>query len=219
MTHDIRSSLLFLNSAAPDVQIFGVGYSLGAGLLTNYLGEMGEKSGFSAGYAVSNVWDYYTCYTEFTSGSLISKLVYNTTLGQRHRVAIYKNRDAFVPPSPSDEATTKLNHRVSVKHSPEALNRIHNALQTILVDPFLTMSTFSREFLAMTSGYETFDEFHTKTSSTQHIKNIKTPLLCITSRDDPLMREPLLPLKEISESSHVVMALTRKGTQLYASFN
>ena len=54
MTSDLASVILYLRTIAPAAPFFGLGFSMGAGLLTHYLSETGENSGLNAGFAVSN---------------------------------------------------------------------------------------------------------------------------------------------------------------------
>ncbi len=42
-THDIRTALLYLSAKYPRAPLLGVGFSLGAGVLTRYVGEEGSK--------------------------------------------------------------------------------------------------------------------------------------------------------------------------------
>ena len=54
LTTDLRAVLLFLSQVVPAAPLFGIGFSLGANVLTKYLGEVGEKTPFKAAMVVSN---------------------------------------------------------------------------------------------------------------------------------------------------------------------
>jgi predicted alpha/beta-fold hydrolase len=56
-TWDMRQLVKFLREKFPKKKMFAVGYSLGANILTNYLGEEGDKCELSAGIIVGNPWD------------------------------------------------------------------------------------------------------------------------------------------------------------------
>lgn len=54
-TDDIRSALLYISSKYPRAPLLGVGFSLGAGVLTRYLGEEGAASRLKAGCVLACV--------------------------------------------------------------------------------------------------------------------------------------------------------------------
>jgi predicted alpha/beta-fold hydrolase len=54
-TDDTRQALMYLNHKYPDAPLLGLGFSLGANLLTRYLGEEGERSKLKAGAALGCV--------------------------------------------------------------------------------------------------------------------------------------------------------------------
>lgn len=55
-TWDVRQVVKWARSKWPNRRLFGIGYSLGANILTNYLGEEGEACEFEAAVIVSNPW-------------------------------------------------------------------------------------------------------------------------------------------------------------------
>lgn len=54
-TDDLRQTLLYLSAIFPKAPLLGVGYSLGANVLTRYLAEEGENSRLVSGCVVSCV--------------------------------------------------------------------------------------------------------------------------------------------------------------------
>ena len=54
-TDDIRTALLYISTLYPDAPLLGIGFSLGANVLTRYLAQEGEQSRLSAGCAVGCV--------------------------------------------------------------------------------------------------------------------------------------------------------------------
>ncbi|GBG26579.1 Monoacylglycerol lipase ABHD2 [Hondaea fermentalgiana] len=55
---DLAQVATHLRKENPDAKMFAVGYSLGAGLLANYLGRAGKASVFSGACVVSPCWDF-----------------------------------------------------------------------------------------------------------------------------------------------------------------
>lgn len=56
--NDLRQVAEHLRAENPDVRMYGIGYSLGAGLLSNYLGRSGKDCVLNGAVVVSPCWDY-----------------------------------------------------------------------------------------------------------------------------------------------------------------
>ena len=56
-TWDVRQTVQWLQSRYPKRPLFGLGFSLGANILVNYLGEEAELCPFAAAVVVSNPWN------------------------------------------------------------------------------------------------------------------------------------------------------------------
>ena len=56
-TGDIRTTLLYVSGLYPDAPLLGVGFSLGAGVLTRYVGEEGENCRLTAACVLACPWD------------------------------------------------------------------------------------------------------------------------------------------------------------------
>lgn len=54
-TDDIRAALMFISSMYPKAPLLGIGFSLGANVLTRYLAQEGEQSRLTAGCALACV--------------------------------------------------------------------------------------------------------------------------------------------------------------------
>ncbi|OAX84910.1 hypothetical protein ACJ72_00696 [Emergomyces africanus] len=79
-TWDVRQIVGWLRGAFPQRKLFGIGFSLGANILTNYLGEEGESCPLSAAVICSSPWNL-----EVTSLALqrtwLGMEVYSKTMG------------------------------------------------------------------------------------------------------------------------------------------
>ncbi|KAF8526275.1 AB-hydrolase YheT [Hysterangium stoloniferum] len=186
MTDDLRSVVLYVSSQYPNAKLFGLGFSLGAGYLTNYLGEEGDQSPLIAGFNVSNVWDYSACSLELSHGRLLSRTVYNPLLGKGHQRIIKRNRQAF---------------------------GFHSELDNLLNKRLVTMSWFTGQFMSQTAGVDPIQFLH-DTSCAKSIPNIQVPLLCLNAHDDPLLPANCLPVNQVRESKHVMMVVTERGGHL-----
>lgn len=57
-TEDLRSALLYLSVRYPSATLLGLGFSLGANVMTRYLGEEGPKSKLTSGCVLACVRKY-----------------------------------------------------------------------------------------------------------------------------------------------------------------
>jgi predicted alpha/beta-fold hydrolase len=56
-TSDLRAAIKYIHSKSPNSRIFGMSFSLGAGIMLKYLGEEGEQVPLSAAVCLSPPWD------------------------------------------------------------------------------------------------------------------------------------------------------------------
>lgn len=56
-TDDLRAAIDHIHRKIPSSRLFGIGFSLGAGIMLKYLGEEGAKSPLTAAYCISPPWD------------------------------------------------------------------------------------------------------------------------------------------------------------------
>lgn len=54
-TDDIRTALMYISNLYPDAPLLGIGFSLGANILTRYLAQEGERSRLAAGCVLACV--------------------------------------------------------------------------------------------------------------------------------------------------------------------
>lgn len=58
-TDDIRVALMYISATYPKAPLLGIGFSLGANVLTRYLAEEGEHSRLKAGCVLASVSKYF----------------------------------------------------------------------------------------------------------------------------------------------------------------
>lgn len=96
-TWDVRQTIKHLRKIFPNRPLYAVGYSLGANILTNYVGEEGEECVLKAAIACSNPWNLEVC-SKGLQRTWIGLEVYSRAMGgnlqklyQMHREEIMKN--------------------------------------------------------------------------------------------------------------------------------
>ncbi|KAI0941687.1 hypothetical protein AcW1_003505 [Taiwanofungus camphoratus] len=80
-TDDLRVAVYYIRKKYPRAPLIGVGFSLGACVLTRYLAEEGENSRLAAGCVLACPWDLMTS-NDRLEGSWFHRTVYSSGMGQ-----------------------------------------------------------------------------------------------------------------------------------------
>lgn len=81
-TWDIRQVALWARQTFPNRPLFGLGFSLGANILTNYVGEEGADCTLKAAAVVGNPFDLQVA-NKFMQSSFLGRTVYETVMGSK----------------------------------------------------------------------------------------------------------------------------------------
>jgi len=171
---DSSAWIKHLKSNYPDAKLFAIGYSLGGNMLLKLLGEYGEDSPLDGAISISAPLQLDICAHKMDKG--FSKLY------QKH---LLKN----------------LNLQLEDKFNKHDMNALIG-IQKEDVKKLKTFWEFDNIYTATIHGFDSAQDYYTKSSSKQFLKNITTPTLIIHSTDDPFMTPEILPNKsEISKTT------------------
>lgn len=73
-TDDLRQALIYISNKYPRAPLLGLGFSLGANIMTRYLGEEGDRSRLSSALVVS-------CVCTNSSATLRGLIIFALALG------------------------------------------------------------------------------------------------------------------------------------------
>jgi len=82
------------------------------------------------------------------------------------------------------------------------------------IDGCQSLRDIDDKFTKLAYGYETVDEYYEKASCANDIQNIKTPILLINARDDPLVSETALPIEDCLKNENTILCILQKGGHL-----
>ncbi|OJD17550.1 hypothetical protein AJ78_02363 [Emergomyces pasteurianus Ep9510] len=185
-TWDVRQLVGWLRETFPQRKLFGIGFSLGANILTNYLGEEGASCPLSAGVICSSPWNL-----EVTSLALqrswLGLEVYSKTMGGNMRRLFEQHVDEIS------------------KHPCVNVERVRNTKY---------LHEFDRELQGPVWGYPTETAYYRDASSIDSIFAIKVPFFAIQAEDDPISVKEALPYNEIKRTPYGVMCTTSWGGHL-----
>ncbi|RVX69431.1 hypothetical protein B0A52_06494 [Exophiala mesophila] len=185
-TWDIRQTVRWLKKTYPNRPLFGIGFSLGANILTNYIAEEGENCVFKAAFIMSSPWDLH-------AGNLalqrtwFRRNVYSKQLGKSMR-ALFELHVDQVSKNP------KIN--VDLIRSCEHLYE------------------FDRYVQGPTWGYPTEGAYYRDASSLDTALAIKIPFMALHAEDDPVTASEALPREEVAVTPYGVLCTTATGGHL-----
>ncbi|KAJ1669546.1 hypothetical protein GGF38_002176, partial [Coemansia sp. RSA 25] len=187
-TGDFRDIVRYIRSSYPHAPLVGVGFSLGANLLTKYLGEQGTESPLSAAVAICCPFDM-----SLTGRSLDADTFLNNKLFQPHLVATIKR---FF------QRNSKILQESPTNYDWDA---IMSAKRMSQIDTLVT---------ARDCAQRDCWEHYRAASSTPYVDGIRTPYLAINSMDDPVTRYEGIPQAKFRSNPCIALALLKHGGHL-----
>ncbi|RMZ86205.1 hypothetical protein DV737_g319, partial [Chaetothyriales sp. CBS 132003] len=184
-TWDIRQTVKWLRKTFPNRPLFGIGFSLGANIITNYVGEQGADCPLLAAIALSNPWNLEVG-SMALQRSWIQHNIYHKALGQNMKRLFYRHVDQL-----SKNPNIDLDKVRSVKY----------------------LNEFDRYVQGPTWGYPTEGAYYRDASSVDALMGIRIPFLGISAEDDPVATDEALPYEEVKVTPYVVANFFQKMAQ------
>ncbi|KAG8887098.1 hypothetical protein FRB98_000568 [Tulasnella sp. 332] len=192
-TDDIRTALLYISAIYPRAPLLGVGFSLGANVLTRYMGEEGSNSRLRAGVVLACPWDFVRNSARL-EGRWLNRVIYSKALARNLSKLFSKHIATVKSFGPS----------VLMDHLPEAL---------ALKSPFLKdMDGNVTIYCAGDYPHTPFrsaDAYYLWAGGHWKLPGIQVPFLAINSVDDPIVAE--IPYEIASKNPWVCLTTTRFG--------
>ncbi|KAJ1722090.1 hypothetical protein LPJ53_003459 [Coemansia erecta] len=188
MTEDLREFVEHIASSRPHAPLVGLGFSLGANILTKYVGEEGDSCRFVAAASVCNPYDIDVTVNSMCLPSLKNRYLYAAAL-TRSLVQVFAENEQVIMAG-------------NVKLNDKAILASRN------------INEFNEEYTAKIFGFSSAKHLNTSGSCVQYLKHIKTPMLFINALDDPMCYRHTIPFSEIEANPYLVLACTRYGGHL-----
>ncbi|KAI0344177.1 AB-hydrolase YheT [Trametopsis cervina] len=199
-TDDIRTALLYISQLYPKAPLLGIGFSLGANILTRYLGEEGERSRIMAGCAISCPWDL-SANGRRLEKSWWRRRVYSRAMATNLKAILRRHLTAF-------EADPSL--------------PVNEYIPRILAEEHTTLYDFDNAITRFIGGaaphfpFPRADDYYAWASSHHILTDIRVPHLCLNARDDPIVG--VLPVERDDDvgalGPWIVFGRTRRGGHL-----
>ncbi|KAJ6783781.1 hypothetical protein PWT90_04384 [Aphanocladium album] len=185
-TWDVRQTIKWLRQKFPNRPLFGLGFSLGANMMTNYCAEEGENCVLKAAVVCSNPFNL-DCTTKLMQSTLIGRELYLRVMGSSMKQLI---------------ATHKTEIKKYTTIDPDAVAKV-----TYLYE-------FDRAVQCPTWGYPTESAYYRDASSCDSVLSIRIPFLAINAKDDPIALDGALPYEEFRQNPNTILLTTSLGGHL-----
>jgi len=182
-TADAKAWIDYLKEKYPNSPLHAVGYSIGGNMLLKLLGEEREKTPLISAVSISAPMDLDITAKAINRG--FSKL-YQQHLLKPLKIELLKKFEKF-----NMESLLKIK-----KERVEAIKSIEE---------------FDELYTAPINGFKSAQDYYSKCSAKQFLKNIAIPTLIIHALDDPFMTEEILPSKEDKVSKSVTFKISKHG--------
>ncbi|KAG6850229.1 hypothetical protein H0H93_016076 [Arthromyces matolae] len=194
-TDDLRQAVYYISHKYPKAPLIGLGFSLGANVLTRYLAEEGTYSRIISGCALACPWNLEDNNRGLLS-TFVGKYVYSKGMGGNLQSLLKRHEK---------ELQTVPDHRVA-KAMPPAL-----ALRNPTLEKFDDTFTRVAGGSAPTFPFATAHDYYRWGSSHYVVQDIRVPFLSINAADDPVVRH--VPM-DGGGNGLIVMELTPSGGHL-----
>ncbi|KAL0387224.1 UNVERIFIED_CONTAM: hypothetical protein Sradi_2604200 [Sesamum radiatum] len=192
-TEDVRKVIDHVHSQFPEAPLFLVGTSIGANILVKYLAEDGINAPIVGAAAICSPWDLLIC-DRFINRKLAQRF-YNKALAIGLKDYAHLHEDVL----------SRLSNWEGVKKGTYEMNEVNCLLNRSCHVRFGTLMIVQLVFL-------TVDTYYRRSSSSSFVGSVTTPLLCISSLDDPVCTSEAIPWdecrrKQILEVSDVIFQI------------
>ncbi|KAI5924299.1 Alpha/Beta hydrolase protein [Camillea tinctor] len=206
-TWDTRQVVKWLRNKYPNRPLFGLGFSLGACILTNYLGEEGPAAELKAAVVCANPWNLDVS-NKMLESSYIGHEVYLRTLGSKFNGPLPPL--SSLPPNPLKPDSLRA---LATQHRAE-IEKYNADVDMAELFRVRYLYEFDRAYQCPTWGYPTEGAYYRDASSVDALLSVRVPLLALNALDDPIAARAALPLEEARANPNVVLCTTSLGGHL-----
>ncbi|KAJ2484389.1 hypothetical protein EV174_002470 [Coemansia sp. RSA 2320] len=188
MTEDLREFVVHLAKRRPDSPLVGVGFSLGANILTKYIGEEGASCRFVAAVSVGNPFDIETITSAMCAPTMRNRYLYAAALTRSLIAFFISNKGVIMGGEVAFDAEKIMSSR--------------------------NLKEFNEEYTTKAFGYTSITALNESSSSVRYLKDIQVPMLFINALNDPMCCRRTVPFDEIASNPNLMLACTRYGGHL-----
>ena len=185
-TDDVRASLKYIRSiVGEETPIFAVGYSLGAGILTKFLGEEGDQCSLQGAIVCCASFDMHLSTNKLEQW--LNTRMYNRRLTNNLVRYLRQHEENFL--TLDSKFNFNLNHAYQSK----------------------TIRDFDKHVVVPIYGFRDVEHYYTEASSNKWLKYIRIPTLVLSAIDDPICPIDGLPIEDVLQNPYIITIKTLEG--------
>ncbi|CAH1415363.1 unnamed protein product [Lactuca virosa] len=182
---DMNEVVAHVSSRFPEANLYAAGWSLGANILVNYMGQESGSCPLSGGVSLCNPFDLVIADEDFQKGF---NKVYDKSLSSSLQ-KIFKRHALLFEELEGDYNIPAAASCRSIREFDESLTRV-------------------------SFGFKSVHDYYSKSGSSGSIKDVAKPLLCIQAENDPIAPARGIPRQAIKENSKCMLIVTPQGGHL-----
>jgi len=191
-TDDIRQALLYISHRYPRALLLGLGFSLGANVLTRYVAEEGEECRLISACALACPWDL-VANADALHHHWLNRNIYAKGMGSNLRRLLSRHVDTIMKFPDSQLAQTL----------PEVLSR-----KSITMKQFDGLVTVHAGGASPPFPFKDTHAYYTHGSTHRVLGDVRIPFLAVNSDDDPIVQH--VPTYA-TDNKWVIVVVTRGG--------
>ncbi|KAJ2405022.1 hypothetical protein J3F80_004471 [Coemansia sp. RSA 2526] len=184
-TSDLTDVLNELSAKFPHARLVCIGFSLGANLITRYLGDHGHSARLSAAVAVSCPYDTEVAGRALSAPGLLNDWLFQPNLMATVKRLLRRNIDVI--------KSSPLNYDIDA---------IMKASRMSEIDDLVTARTY---------GHKDCWAYYRAASSVEYVEKIRKPFLAINAEDDPVTPISGVPKDKFANNPCTALALVKHG--------
>lgn len=185
-TGDVRSAITAIRTAVgPSAPLLAAGFSLGAGILLNFLADEGSACDLVAAAALSGSYDFVANSAALEKTPI--RQTYNRYLAHSLVAYFRRHRHHFRAPASGPAIDWKV------------------------VQAARTIRDFDEAVIVPLFGYASSHAYYVDASVGRRLRHVAVPTLLLNASDDPICSSHTLPIHEVLANPHLVSAVTSEG--------
>ncbi|XP_057773649.1 embryogenesis-associated protein EMB8 [Salvia miltiorrhiza] len=182
---DISEVVDHVGSRYSRANLYAVGWSLGANILVRYVGQGSFSCPLAGAVSLCNPFNLIIADEDFRKGF---NIIYDKALANSLCKIFRKHALLFEDIGGEFNIPLAANAK-SVREFDEGLTRV-------------------------SFGFKSVDDYYSNSSSSDFIKNVTIPLLCIQAENDPIAPSRGIPREDIQKNPNCMLIVTPKGGHL-----
>ncbi|KAL8520541.1 hypothetical protein ACS0TY_011170 [Phlomoides rotata] len=182
---DISEVVEHVGNRYPTANLYAVGWSLGANILVRYVGQESFCCPLAGAISLCNPFNLVIADEDFHKG-------FNN---------VY------------DKALANSLGKIFKRHS-LLFNDVGDEFNIPLTANARSVREFDEGLTRVSFGFKSVDDYYSNSSSSDSIKNVPIPLLCIQAENDPIAPSRGIPREDIQKNPSCMLIVTPKGGHL-----